>query len=234
MTDPQMLAWGTQRYRVGAWHAEEGTALLAPNRTGAPQTPAMLSRCLDHIAELGYRAVVTSALNEHETPLFVAAGFRRIDELAVLRHDLAELPTCRPVSHRRGQAEDLQATLAVDAAAFPPAWQLDGSGLEDAISATRSARWRVIDADDVIVAYSVSGRTGRDGFLQRLAVHPECTGQGIGTALVADCLRWNRRWRARTVLVNTQTTNERALDLYRRCGFERTQPDLHVLRAELQ
>jgi len=46
---------------------------------------------------------------------------------------------------------------------------------------------------------------------------------------VLDALRWAARRRVGRVLVNTQTTNERALDLYRRLGFVRTPTDLVVL-----
>jgi len=234
MHQPQTFAWGGQRYRYGAWHAEDGTAFLAPEHTaGAPSAP-VLRRVLDQLTDLGFGAVVTSALNESVTPTFLSVGFQRIDELAVLRHDLASIIEARPVAHRRGVTRDRDAVLALDAMAFPPAWQLDAAGLHDAISATRAARWRVVDDASAPIAYAVSGRSGRAGFLQRLAVHPDRLRRGVGRALVADCLRWSRRWGCRNVLVNTQKSNEAALALYHDCGFERTHPDLHVLRTELR
>ncbi len=52
----------------------------------------------------------------------------------------------------------------------------------------------------------------------------------MGSALVVDALQWSARRRARRVLVNTQRENTRALDLYRRLGFEPTPTDLVVLR----
>ena len=241
MHQPQTFAWGGQRYRYGAWHAEDGTAFLAPEHTAGPPSAPVLRRLLDQLSDLGFVAVVTSALNESVTPTFLSVGFQRIDELAVLRHDLATIVDAPDVEHHRGTTKDRAAVLELDALAFQPAWRLDGVGLDDAIHATRAARWRVVDAPpasgdaaDRPIAYAVSGRSGRAGFLQRLAVHPEHLRQGIGRALVADCLKWNRRWACRSVLVNTQKSNEAALALYRDCGFERTQPDLHVLRTELR
>lgn len=236
MHQPQTFAWGGQRYRYGAWHAEDGTAFLSPEHAAGPPSPQVLRRLLDQLADLGFLAVVTSALNESVTPTFLSVGFERIDELAVLRHDLADIAASPGMQHRRGTTRDRAAVLDVDARAFQPAWRLDGAGLDDAIHATPAARWRAVDGVDIAapVAYAVSGRSGRAGFLQRLAVHPDHLRQGIGRGLVADCLRWSRRWACRSVLVNTQMSNEAALALYRRCGFVRTFPDLHVLRTELR
>lgn len=256
MHQPQTFAWGGQRYRYGAWHAEDGTAFVAPEHAaGAPSVP-VLRRLLGQLTDMGFGAVVTSALNESVTPTFLAVGFERVDELAVLRHDLDAIVDATPIPHRRGTPRDRPGVLALDALAFQPAWRLDEAGLHDAIHATRASRWRVVGdptnephgtvaaapagsatTDTALVmpvAYAVSGRTGRAGFLQRLAVHPDHLRRGLARALVADCLRWNRRWGCRNVLVNTQKSNEAALSLYRECGFERTHPDLHVLRTELR
>ena len=81
-----------------------------------------------------------------------------------------------------------------------------------------------------MVGYAITGRGAGQGFLQRLATDPDLYGRGVGSALVVDALQWSARRRARRVLVNTQRENTRALDLYRRLGFEPTPTDLVVLR----
>jgi ribosomal protein S18 acetylase RimI-like enzyme len=48
---------------------------------------------------------------------------------------------------------------------------------------------------DGIVAYAISGRDGRNGYIQRLAVAPEHQHHGHGLTLVTDSLRWMARWR---------------------------------------
>jgi ribosomal protein S18 acetylase RimI-like enzyme len=83
------------------------------------------------------------------------------------------------------------------------------------------------------MAYAVSGRDARQGFLQRLAVHPRAQRQGYGRALVLDSLRWAARWRVDRVLVNTHTTNQPALDLYEGVGFHRLHERLHVFERSL-
>ena len=84
-----------------------------------------------------------------------------------------------------------------------------------------------------IVGYAITGRAGRRGYLQRLAVAQDQTGRGIGRALVSDGLRWLRRRGAQRCLVNTQVGNERALDLYERIGFRREPVGLAVLARRL-
>ena len=79
----------------------------------------------------------------------------------------------------------------------------------------------------------MTGRAGSQGFLQRLATDPDHAGSGIGSELVLDALRWAARRRAQRVLVNTQEGNERALELYRRLGFEPTPTDLVVLTRSI-
>jgi len=120
--------------------------------------------------------------------------------------------------------------LQVDRASFPPFWQLDDAGLDDALTATPRTRFQVaIDDAGAVVGYAISGRSGRNGYLQRLAVAPDRQGCGLGRALVVDGLRWLARWRAEQCVVNTQWGNEAALGLYERVGFHRLPQALAVL-----
>jgi ribosomal-protein-alanine N-acetyltransferase len=128
--------------------------------------------------------------------------------------------------------------LELDRLAFDPFWRLDESGLDEAVAATPHTRFRVALANDepgteTVVGYAITGRAGRRGYLQRLAVHPDAQGQGLGLLLVADALRWLRRWRAERAMVNTQLANGRALALYEGVGFRREPSGLSVLGREL-
>ena len=109
--------------------------------------------------------------------------------------------------------------LEVDGLAFDRFWRFDTTGLADARTATPHARFRVAAIGSEVVGYHVTGRAGTLGYLQRLAVHPDRHGHGIGTALVGDSLDWCHRKGCRSVLVNTQEANQRALSLYEHLGF---------------
>ena len=78
------------------------------------------------------------------------------------------------------------------------------------------------------------GTLRRAAFLQRLAVHPTAQGRGLGHALVLDSIGWARRWRCRTMAVNTQDDNNTARTLYERVGFVARNHGLVVLERPME
>lgn len=123
--------------------------------------------------------------------------------------------------------------LAIDGRAFEPFWTLDERGLDDAVRATPTSRFRVAVVDGELAGYAITGRAADRGYLQRLAVDPERHRAGIGTALVADSLRWLARSGASASVVNTQEHNAGAISLYRATGFVPEEHGLTVLVRHL-
>lgn len=225
--------WTTGRLRVGPWHDEAGIANLAPIGEGAPLDPEAVEDVVARLAEAGYHGAVTSAVGPAEARAFLLAGFEVHERLHLLARSLRALPPAPPARLRRARRRDHDRVLEIDAAAFDDFWRLDQGGLLDALDATPSARFRVaLDpaGGDAIVGYAVCGRAGRRGFVQRLAVAPPLQGRGLGTALLVDGLGWLRRRGVTRAVVNTQESNEGAVRLYERLGFERQPGGLAVLR----
>jgi len=228
-----VIKWGSERVRAGPWRGDEQVAYLSPVADAPVPSAAFVTRCLDQLSARGYRRVVTGALSPAESSGFLAAGFEISERLHLLAHDLTHLPDSPGATGlRRGGRNDQAAVLAVDSRAFPPFWQLDAGGLGDALQATPQTRYRVADVDGII-GYAITGRSGRRGYLQRLAVDPDHQAHGLGSTLVIDGLRWLRRWRVEQAVVNTQLDNGRALALYERLGFRRQPLGLSVLSAGL-
>jgi ribosomal protein S18 acetylase RimI-like enzyme len=230
------LPIGDDRLRVAPWRGDPTTAYLVARR-GRP-SPFALARCLEQLAGGGYRAALTAALAPADQEPWLANGFVVRERLHLLSRAVEPAPDDLPhgVDLRRGRRRDRAVVLAVDAAAFPAFWQLDEAGLDDALGATPSARFRVATRGEgagEVVGYAVTGRAGPRGYLQRLAVSPAAQRAGIGSALVADGLRWLRRWGARQVLVNTQEGNAAAVALYEHLGFRRHDEGLAVLQRPL-
>lgn len=234
MRTRETLILGNERFRVGPWHADAAIAYLSLTPEVPRPSSAGLRRCLRRLGDQGYSSIITAALHPEEARSFLAAGFEEYDRLRVLSHPLVDLDPPRRTPDgrlrlRRARSRDRDPALVVDARSFPGFWRLDPSGLHEALDATPRTRFRVASLEGRVVGYAVTGRAGTQGFLQRLATDPDHAGQGIGSQLVVDGLRWAARRRLSRVLVNTQVDNERALSLYLRLGFAPTPTDLVVL-----
>ena len=228
---PETIAQRGERVRLASWRADGQVAHLSPTAL-RPLSADFVDSCLDRLRARGFTSVVTSALSEAESTGFLRAGFDVQEQLELLAHDLDAIP---PVGHRLRRALqcDRAGVLGVDSLAFDSFWRLHQGGLEDALGATPSVRFRVHGRRERLDGYVIGGRGGGTGYVQRLAVHPGARGQGLGRSLVGDVLRWMRRRGAARALVNTQQTNQAALSLYRACGFRVLPEGLRVLARTL-
>jgi GNAT superfamily N-acetyltransferase len=238
MRNRQTLTVGTDRFRVGPWQGLSDVAYLAVGTDPPRPSVAGLRSALDRLSANGFTKVVTAALHPSEAVAFEQTGFTELDRLLVLSHDLIALqPDRRPLAKglrvRAARPGDRAQALEVDHRAFDQLWQLDRAGLRDAEGATPARRFRVVADGREVRGYAVTGRSGRQGFLQRLAADPDHNGRGIGSALVLDSLRWADRHGVRRMLVNTQFENQRARDLYEQLGFRSTSTYLVVLTRDL-
>lgn len=221
---------GGNRLRVAPWQGHAFVALVAPARTRQQPSRGEISTCIDELAARGVTSAVTPALSPYEAEPFYQAGFELHERLHLLALTIEEKPP-RP-SHRlrRGRPWDRARVLELDAQAFEPFWRFDAYSLKEARRATPVHRFRVAVVGGRVAGYAVTGRAGGRGYLQRLAVEPELHGQGLGSSLVNDCLRWLHGKGVHLALVNTQERNRRALDLYERIGFVQQREGLLVLR----
>ena len=230
-SEPETIEQRGERARLASWRADGQVAHLSPTAM-RPLSASFVDSCLDRLRARGFTFVVTSALSEEECAGFLRAGFDVQEELELLVHDLYAIPDVHHRLRRTGR-RDRSRVLAVDAIAFDSFWRLHQGGLEDALGATPSVRFRVHGRRDGLDAYVIGGRGAGTGYVQRLAVHPSARGQGLGRSLVGDVLRWMSRRGAARALVNTQKTNAAALALYQACGFRVLPEGLRVLARPL-
>lgn len=222
--------------RVRPWPGAPGTVQLVTVEQSAPPVE-VVQRWLDELAEAGVLTVRTGALGPSVLGPYVESGFAVRQELALLHHDLSgirgRVVPCESLMLRRGRNADLLAAAHVDGRAFGGLWAMDVTGLADARTATPQHRFRIAAHGNDVVGFAVSGRSGKHGYLQRLAVDPAQQGRGVGRALTLDSLRWARRNRCASMLVNTHVDNETALGLYEALGFRRLSYGLVVLERSL-
>jgi ribosomal protein S18 acetylase RimI-like enzyme len=226
------VQWGADRLRVGPWRGDADVAYIAPI-PGQPPSAGAVVECLRLLGDRGFRSVITAALSPAEQEAFLREGFTVHEHLHLLRHPL-ETPIGHPaLATRRGRRRDRAQVLDVDHRAFSPFWRFDQAGLDDARQATPTSRYRVIGRDGRVDGYAVTGRAGPVSYLQRLAVHPDHQGHGLGTSLTTDALHWAQRRGAHSMLVNTQERNVAARTLYEGLGFVLEHHGLDVLERLL-
>ncbi|RMH78097.1 MAG: GNAT family N-acetyltransferase [Actinomyces sp.] len=233
-TRMRTLAVGPARFRFGPWQGRDDTAQLVPLTPAPTLRPDVIDTVLRRLGAAGYELVYTAAVGAAEARCLAERGFAEHEHLHLLRHTrldtVAAADPSRPWRVRRARSRDRDAVLAIDRAAFEPFWALDELALTEALAATPRSRFRLARARRP-VAYAIAGLAGDIAYLQRLAVHPDAQGRGLGAVLAVDALRWAARRGAHAAYVNTQRTNARALELYERLGFVRD-GELVVLRAE--
>jgi ribosomal protein S18 acetylase RimI-like enzyme len=217
--------------RVGPWRGDETVATIATfidQRLDAPS----VGQILDRLTTQGYQRAITAALAVREHDAFAANGFEPLRHLTLLRRSLDDPVARTPERMRRWRRRRFEPVLAVDHAAFEPFWRFDETALREALEATPHRLLRV-DSLTEPTGYALSGVARNSAYLQRLAVHPDAAGHGVGSTLLLDALRWMRFRGADEAFVNTQDDNERALALYRRHGFEPEPEGLTIFERDL-
>ncbi|MEP1124603.1 MAG: GNAT family N-acetyltransferase [Ilumatobacter sp.] len=187
----------------------------------------------------GIERIRTGALFPGAAGAFASHGFVEADRLALLERALHEPShAAAPLGLATSRLGNRHLTIAanIDAASFPDGWRHDAASLREIATATPQSRRRLVtltsgrrSSPRGPVGFAITGRAGPNGYLQRIAVHPDARRHGAATLLVTDALDWLVRRGARRAMVNTGITNTAALDLYRRSGFERLVDDLVVV-----
>jgi ribosomal-protein-alanine N-acetyltransferase len=134
------------------------------------------------------------------------------------------------------------AVYRIEKASFPQPWPF--AAFEGFLG---EPGFLVATVDGRVVGYVVADtvpNAGRTlGHIKDIAVHPDYRGRGIGAQLLGSALTVMREKRASRVKLEVRESNDSAIRLYRRFGFQfrRTLPryyddgeDAYVLVSELQ
>ena len=235
---PLILRAGGVVARVRPWAFEPNVAHLVLYNQSRLPTPADITEWINGLRAAGYDTIRTGAVGAQAGARFERLGFEAIQSLVLLENkNVGSVTTTSPKSSAgvtRLTTDDDHEASRVDVAAFGAGWCIDRVGIGDVRSATPRHRARAVRSNKGLVAYAISGRDGRNGYIQRLAVLPAHQHQGHGVNLVTDSLRWMARWRVQRALVNTHIGNEAALALYHRLGFTDLNDRLHVYERRIE
>ncbi len=154
-------------------------------------------------------------------------GFIRWEEVITMEITLPhrEIRSTSDVILRPAVHTDLDALVTIDHAAFSPHWWQSSQTLARRLPASTyfSVACACEQGGQQVVAYIEGGHQETDhAHINRVAVHPDWQGVGIGARLMNSTLNAFRQSGVRTVSLNTQRSNRRAQRLYHRLGFRPT------------
>ena len=230
------------RARLGRWPYDDQVAHLVLLDHQMMPTSADIASWIAEANQRGARTVRTGAIFPNAAAPFLEDGFHVADTLTLLALHLRNRPTSGPRRIRTGgpvRLRRLRPSMLVEAAeidrrAFSSPWSNDTSALADIMTATPYHRSRSVHLDGRMVAFSISGRADRSGYVQRLAVDPSARRRGFANVLLDDALHWMRRRDVEQAMVNTAFDNRPALALYESAGFDQRPDSLLILEQALR
>ena len=208
-----------------------------------PPERATVNEWLHTLAMWGYRSVRTGALNSGLASGLSAVGFSTVQDLVLMSTDLSG-HLRSPSEPGPGRVRQLRAwprpsraaldqILGIDQQSFGTAWAMDADTFAEARAATGRARIVVSEVERRTVGFVLAGATGRDGYIQRLAVLPDARRAGHAARLLDHAHDWLRRAGCSVAYVNTERTNDAAMTLYLRAGYAALPYGLQVLERSL-
>ncbi len=222
-----VLRRGWARAEARPWNADFPDAHLRLIRGSTGFIAASASELL----ECGAPSVLSPPLAGSSQGFWQSAGFRHYAHLVLLRLELDRAGPTPDHLVAVGTEADIDEAIRIDTAAFSPFWRLDKAGVVEAMGATqRSAILVIRNQDAGLCGFAIVGYGSALAYLQRVAVDPPWQGQGMGRSMVRAAARSARARGARALLLNTQSRNEAALNLYDQEGFTRLREPLELMR----
>lgn len=203
--------------------------MLRLDRGGTEFLIAVVKR----LGDLGVEGVFSPALYPGASGVWRRSGFEDYTRLDVMERAVdANSPDTDPDAVRQDPNPDWERVLDVDRSAFEGFWGMSRLGLEEAVDVSRSNAVLVSGSNDSLSGYAIVGSQWGTVYLHRIAVRPEDSGQGVGSALLSAAIAWGRRSGARSIVLNVRPDNEGAKRFYAHHGFMETGTALEVLRHE--
>ena len=121
------------------------------------------------------------------------------------------------ISHAR--PDDLAGILELEKVGFEAGAQWSEAAWTEELAAQDRTVLARLDADARVIGVATFSCVAEMADLNRVIVHPDARGRGIGASLVRAGIDWAGAVGARRMLLEVRPDNEPAVALYRRLGF---------------
>jgi len=208
-------------------------AAVSDNLEVGPWLDVSLPPVLGHLRNLGVRKLAWMDYSGWARPYLERRGFRPLTEVITLIKTDCAMPTvgAPPITLRPASKGDFAALAVIDHQAFTPPWWRSEASMQR--RATRASRFILAERGHEVIGYVETELHPPMGHLNRIAVHPDHQGEGIGGLLLKRALLSLWRRGADRVSLNTQRSNKRSRHLYTRFGFEATGDSVTVWILQL-
>lgn len=211
---------------VGDWRRRPEVAAIAGIHA-VRYRPELMAAAADRAAELELEGIVVIEWTETISPaVYDAAGFDLLDSVVPFEIDRRNYPrTADPSSPIQrldtGDASIFDQLMSLDHASFGWLWINGPAEFAHYGRASEVELWgQVIDGR--LRSYLGITIYGHWGHIDRLAVHPDWQGRGLGEDLTRFGIARLSEHGCATVGLSTQTGNWRSQRLYSKLGFRRS------------
>lgn len=163
----------------------------------------------------------------------LARGFTPFRQLYAYDKFDYQVPTSgnQDIHLRRVELRDIPTLLTLEELCFEHLWRYDANSFVEIMHT--HPYFVVAELDGQVVGYQFNALDGSYGYLIRIAVHPACSGRGIGARLMTEAIQFFQSAHSTRIMLNTQQENEYAHRLYEWFGFVRIKQIGFVLRLPL-
>ncbi|MGB3367461.1 MAG: ribosomal protein S18-alanine N-acetyltransferase [Acidaminobacteraceae bacterium] len=121
---------------------------------------------------------------------------------------------------RKMLASDIEAVYIIESRSFPTPWSIESFYKE--INENRLAHYYVVENLGEVIAYGGMWVIIDESHITNIAVLPEYRGHGVGNILVSGMVDFAKTMDVFNMTLEVRVTNESAIKLYEKHGFERS------------
>ena len=166
----------------------------------------------------------SSMIKENQVESWESAGWKVYKKLYVCDQNLKRFPkttneNLTNVSQKKLEITDFPYLLDLDKNIFSEYRRNSNTSFYETLKSCINNYLFLLQDKDKLIGYAILGETRNLSYLQRIGVDKNYQKLGHGRNLLHNVLAFAKKKRFYTMKLNTQETNELALNLYKKSGF---------------